>query len=619
MPIIPILSYHNISEKPEDNLWCITRDQFKEQISFILENNIKTLTLADYYSYIKKPQGIPKNSVIITFDDARDGVFKYAYPIIKKHKLNAVLFVVSDWINKKNIPPDEAYSNFLTWEQIEELSSNGFEIASHSKTHRNLTTLTKDELADELISSKREITLRVKKEPISFAYPYGNYNEIVKALVSKNYKIAVTTSRLIKNNILELPRRIVTKNTTLEEFKTLLSKNTLSLCMITKNEQNNISRCLKRVLPILDEIIIVDTGSTDKTKEIAKSYGALVIEANWENDFSKIRNTSIRKAKGDYILILDPDELIARSDLFKLRSLIDRDEKNKTAYSFITRNYTDDDKVAGFKPNKDNYGEGKLFLGYFPSKKVRLFPNKKEIFFEGAIHELVENSIKNLGLKIIDVEIPIHHYHIDSEKKHLLYLELAKKKLEKEKNHIAYYELGIQYKELGYYEDAIDSLKQSIRLKPTPLAFYNLGVVYENLKDYENAEKFYRKTLSLSPGFSHAYFSLGVCLLKENRLKEAEDCFLKSIRLNKSLVSAYNNLGAVYEKLGDYKKAISIIKEGIRIKETPTGFFNLAVNLDKQGNYSEALEAYKKALFLNHKRKDDIKKRISEIKSFIHY
>ena len=74
---------------------------------------------------------------------------------------------------------------------------------------------------------------------------------------------------------------------------------TLSLCMITKNEEKNISRCLDSIKDIVDEIIIVDTGSTDKTIEIAKSYGANIYHYKWNNDFSKARNVSLQKATKD--------------------------------------------------------------------------------------------------------------------------------------------------------------------------------------------------------------------------------------------------------------------------------------------------------------------------------
>ena len=97
---------------------------------------------------------------------------------------------------------------------------------------------------------------------------------------------------------------------------------TLSLCMITKNEENNLSRCLDCIKEFVDEIIIVDTGSTDKTVEIAKSYGAHIYHYDWNNDFSKARNVSLQKATKDWILVLDADEVLPYEEGLKLKNII---------------------------------------------------------------------------------------------------------------------------------------------------------------------------------------------------------------------------------------------------------------------------------------------------------
>ena len=97
---------------------------------------------------------------------------------------------------------------------------------------------------------------------------------------------------------------------------------TLSLCMITKNEEKNLSRCLDSIKDIVDEIIIVDTGSTDKTVEIAKSYGAHIYHYDWNNDFSKARNVSLQKATKDWILVLDADEVLPYEEGLKLKNII---------------------------------------------------------------------------------------------------------------------------------------------------------------------------------------------------------------------------------------------------------------------------------------------------------
>lgn len=95
---------------------------------------------------------------------------------------------------------------------------------------------------------------------------------------------------------------------------------TISCCIITKNEEDNISDCIKSIIDIVDEIIILDTGSKDKTIEIAQSFAKVkVYETLWKDDFSKARNECIDYASGDWLLIIDADEqLICKSDLWNI-------------------------------------------------------------------------------------------------------------------------------------------------------------------------------------------------------------------------------------------------------------------------------------------------------------
>ncbi len=88
----------------------------------------------------------------------------------------------------------------------------------------------------------------------------------------------------------------------------------ISLCMIVKNEEENLGRCLKSVQDLVDEIIVVDTGSTDKTVEIAKEYGAKVHYFKWCNDFSAARNESLKYASKNWILIMDGDDEFCSED-----------------------------------------------------------------------------------------------------------------------------------------------------------------------------------------------------------------------------------------------------------------------------------------------------------------
>ncbi|MFM7477225.1 MAG: glycosyltransferase family 2 protein, partial [Microcystis aeruginosa] len=93
----------------------------------------------------------------------------------------------------------------------------------------------------------------------------------------------------------------------------------LSLCMIVKNEAENLRRCLDSVKGVVDEMIVMDTGSTDDTIAIAKSYGAIVPSYDWRGNFSDARNEALKYVTGDWILVLDADEELNPAIVPKMR------------------------------------------------------------------------------------------------------------------------------------------------------------------------------------------------------------------------------------------------------------------------------------------------------------
>jgi pentatricopeptide repeat protein len=180
----------------------------------------------------------------------------------------------------------------------------------------------------------------------------------------------------------------------------------LTLCMIARDEQANISKALDSVADIVDEIIVVDTGSQDETKDIARKYNAKIIDIEWEKDFSKAKNAGLRSATGDYILCLDADEYIDPRDRIKLALLkvilpSDRD----VAYRIKIDAEDEDEEMTVMMRLP------KLVQSDYP---IRLVPARKEIFFEGTAFESMDKSITDLGIKILTEEVfKITHSGID--------------------------------------------------------------------------------------------------------------------------------------------------------------------------------------------------------------
>ena len=117
----------------------------------------------------------------------------------------------------------------------------------------------------------------------------------------------------------------------------------------------------------------MDTGSTDRTKDIATVYGAQVFDFNWRDDFAAARNFSIAKASGEWILIMDADEVISPMDYTAFRKLINKKSSDPSAYSIVTRNYCHKANTIGWNPNDGYYAQEEDGIGWLPSEKVRSF------------------------------------------------------------------------------------------------------------------------------------------------------------------------------------------------------------------------------------------------------
>jgi glycosyltransferase involved in cell wall biosynthesis len=150
---------------------------------------------------------------------------------------------------------------------------------------------------------------------------------------------------------------------------------TLSLCMIVKDEEDMLDGCLAPLAGVVDEMIVVDTGSTDRTVEIAESHGAKVVHFPWNGSFSDARNVSIDAAIGDWVIYLDADEHMDADDARQLRDLIGRTWRE------------------GFYVAETNYTGGEEAGSATTHMALRLWRNRPQYRFEGRIHEQKTQSM----------------------------------------------------------------------------------------------------------------------------------------------------------------------------------------------------------------------------------
>lgn len=283
------------------------------------------------------------------------------------------------------------------------------------------------------------------------------------------------------------------------------TRDTLSVCLIVKDEEQHLVRCLSSLKSLADELIVIDTGSTDTTREIATIFGAQVYEFPWNGDFSAARNESLLHATGDWILVMDADEAIAPVDHHRIREHLVGSQP-PIARELVSRNYHDNVSLENWQPNRGEYPGYEAGGGWVGSTKVRLFPNRYGIFFEKPVHELVDYGVRACGLRIEESPVPIHHYgYLDKERlriKRENYYRLGKIKLAEAggSDLKALTELAIQAGELGHHEEAIDLWNQALAVNSQHLlALFNLGHAYLHTGQFKKSLEVSRQALQIKP------------------------------------------------------------------------------------------------------------------------
>ncbi|MDB5047412.1 MAG: hypothetical protein JWO30_483 [Fibrobacteres bacterium] len=170
------------------------------------------------------------------------------------------------------------------------------------------------------------------------------------------------------------------------------SRPALSLCMIVKNEKANLPDCLASVRDLAGEIVIVDTGSTDGTQELARAFGAKVVQTDWHGDFSLARNLSLDSATGRWILWLDADDRMLEEDKRAIRKLAEADaELSPKAYGLRVKN------------SRDGGVTGSVF------NQIRIFPNRPDLRFRSPVHEQILPALEAAGIPVEYVPVRVIH------------------------------------------------------------------------------------------------------------------------------------------------------------------------------------------------------------------
>lgn len=370
--------------------------------------------------------------------------------------------------------------------------------------------------------------------------------------------------------------------------------------MIVKNEQEDLPKCLEAVKQFVDEIIIVDTGSTDKTKEIAKKYTKNVFDFKWKNDFSAARNESLKHTTGDWILCLDADEVISPEDLKRVRDLMEFEDVD--GYAIIQRNYRQPSLlyVTNATDPSDPYARG--MPCYDDNKIIRLFRRKKEISFVYQVHEAVGPSLKEIGYKVQPTNILIHHYNKAlinpevRERKDDFYLQIGLDEIKKNpKDDKPLFEVGVYYFNHADYAKALDYFMKAYELNSElKLTSFYLGITHEILNHPEEAAVYYLKSLDSPHSPTMPYVNLANLYIKLEKHQDAADLCQTGLEKNPGNFPLYNTLGYLHLLYQRYDIAEQVLQQGLLFSPNLTNIYtikmvnNLAMTYLAQSKYKEA-------------------------------
>ena len=287
-------------------------------------------------------------------------------------------------------------------------------------------------------------------------------------------------------------------------------RETVALCMIVKDEESVLPRCLASLVPLVDEMVVVDTGSSDASREIARIFGARVYDFEWQGDFSAARNFAIDQAGTDWILAMDADEVLAQRDHAALLQLLSEHHDSPRAYAMVTRNYTRQVDQEQWQVNSGEYPAQEAGVGWVPSSKVRLFPCLPEVRFANPIHELVEPSLAALEITVTDIPVPVHHYgglnRERLQRKAEAYYRIGCEKLAVDPDNIkALFELAVQAGETGRHHEALELWQRVLALNPDlPPAHFNMGFNYLKLGQFLDARSASTRALELQTDYPEA-------------------------------------------------------------------------------------------------------------------
>lgn len=327
----------------------------------------------------------------------------------------------------------------------------------------------------------------------------------------------------------------------------------ISLCMIVRNEEANLAACLDSIARFMEEIVIIDTGSSDSTKQIALRYTDQVYDFTWCNDFAAARNYAISKTSKDYILVIDSDEIVESIDLSEINRLI---PECPTGIGRLKR-------INEYTRNG---------VAYQYNERVNRLFSKQLYHYEGIIHEQLTPTTKEV-LTTYSIPLTIRHCGYEGD------IQTRRKKTERNINLLIQalkdnpqdpyllYQLGKSYYMEENYQSACQYFGDALYFDLDPQLEYvqdmveSYGYALLNTEQYEIA----MQLLSVYEEFSYSadfVFMIALVLMNNGKFSQAVEEFTKATNYKDCKMQGVNNflafynIGVIYECLGDKNRAI---------------------------------------------------------------
>ncbi len=377
----------------------------------------------------------------------------------------------------------------------------------------------------------------------------------------------------------------------------------ISACMIARNESQNIEKCINSYKEIVDEIILVDTGSTDNTIRIAETHGAKVLHKPWNDDFSAPRNYALDHSNGDWIIFLDADEYFTDASIFELKKILKKIDKKQKYEAIISPIYNIDTK------------ENRI-IEIAPA--LRVFRNKQDIRFVGRIHEAPKKDGRFLNVFQTE-NVQIYHTGYSSdiiEEKLERNLKFLKEEEAKEEVDVLTYFYMVEtcfplkkYAEVIHFADIFMKSKDYEKMLQTlPQVFRTyiyISKAMSFMKDDYTDNDIYNtisESLKRFPFHPEVKKNEAEFFFKSGKFEQAQKSFKDTINLQKKYHYFYSNkfqrsldkvlytIGEIYFLKGNHDQAFEYFLESVKTNKYYEASFDRIISMTKNKGHSEMIQ-----------------------------